>query len=235
MEPIKKQARVAGLLYTIVAVTGPLSLVYIPHKLLTAGQAWGTADRVHSSESLLRLGIASELLYQTLEIFLVLTLYGLFKTVNNSRARQMATLGLIPIPIVLAVVLDEIAALTLASGAKFLSGFDKPQLDALATLFLGLHAQGLQVAALFWGLWLFPLGSLVIRCGFIPKVLGVSAMIAGVGYLIGSTSSLVIPQYASSLGSIAGVLEIGELPIILWLLIWGARARPSNSKLATAV
>jgi hypothetical protein len=195
----------------------------------------GTADRVHSSEALLRLGIGSELFYQTIEVFLVLTLYGLFKTVNKPRARQMAILGLIPIPIVLAVVLNEIAALMLASGPRFLAAFGKPQLDALAALFIGLHAQGLQVAAIFWGLWLFPLGSLVIRCGFIPKALGVSAMLAGVGYLIGSTTSLVIPQYASSLGGIAGVFEVGELPIILWLLIWGARAQPSDSKLAAAV
>ena len=235
MDSLKRQARIAGLLYTIVAVTGPLSLVYIPHTLFAAGRALSAADRMRSSESLLRLGIASELFYQTIEVFLVLTLYGLFKTVNKPRARQMAILGLIPIPIVFVVVLNEIAALMLASGPKFLSVFGKPQLDALATLFMGLHGQGLQVAALFWGLWLFPLGALVIRCGFIPKALGASAMIAGVGYLIGSTTSLVIPQYASSLGGVAGVLQVGELPIILWLLIWGARAQPSSSKLATAV
>jgi hypothetical protein len=235
MDSLKKQARVAGLLYTIVAVTGPLSLVYIPHRLFTAGQAVGAADRVRASEALLRLGIGSELFYQTIEVFLVLTLYGLFKAVNTPRARQMAILGLIPIPIVLTVVLNEIAAVMLASGPKFLSVFGKPQLDALATLFMGLHAQGLQVAAIFWGLWLFPLGSLVIRCAFIPKALGVSAMIAGVGYLIGATTSLVIPQYGTALGGIAAVLEVGELPIILWLLIWGARGQPSNSKLATAV
>ena len=235
MDSLKRQARVAGLLYTIVAITGPVSLVYIPHKLFTAGQALGAADRVRSLESLLRLGVASELFYQTIEVFLVLALYGLFKTVNTTRARQMAILGLLPIPIVLVVVLNEIAALMLTSSPRFLSVFGKPQLDALATLFMGLHAQGLQVAALFWGLWLFPLGSLVIRCGFIPKALGVSAMVAGVGYLIGSTASLVIRQYASSLSGIAGILQVGELPIILWLLIWGARAQPSDSKLAAAV
>src|SRR5665213_433032 len=105
----------AGLLYTLVAVTGPISLVYIPGKLFVAGDAMGAADRIRASESLLRLGIASELFYQTIEVFLVLVLYDLFKTVNKPFARQMAVLGLLPIPIVILNVLNEIAALTLVS------------------------------------------------------------------------------------------------------------------------
>jgi hypothetical protein len=177
------------------------------------------------------MGMASELFHQTIEVFLVLVLYGLFKPVNKSLARQLAILGLVPIPIVFLNVLNEIAALILVSGANFLAVFGKPQLDALAMFFVRLHGQGLQVAAIFWGLWLFPFGLLVMRCGFIPKALGVLIMIAGLGYVLDSFTSLILPHYSSTVGDVASILELGELPIILWLLIWGAKAQSSNATL----
>jgi hypothetical protein len=234
MNPVKKQARIAGLLYALVALMGPLSLVYIPSKLFVHGDVIGTADRLLASAPLVHWGIASELLYQSVEVFLVLVLYALFEPVNKTLARQMAVLGFMSIPIVLLSVINEVAALTLVSGSPFLAAFGKQQLAAMATLLLIMHGDGLQVAAIFWGLWLFPFGLLIIQCGFIPRALGVLVMIAGVGYLLGSIASLALgPAHAGPLGSISGMLEIGEPPIILWLLFWGAKTGPSDSKLAS--
>jgi hypothetical protein len=231
MDSTRKQARIAGLLYVLIAATAPIGLIYVPGKLLVTGDATATAEHIRASESLLRMGIASELFHQTIEVFLVLVLYGLFKGVNKPLARQLAILGLVPIPIVFLNVLNEVAALILVSGANFLAVFGKPQLDALAMIFFGLHGQGLQVAGIFWGLWLFPFGLLVMRCGFIPKVLGVLLMIAGLGYVLDSFTSLILPHYASTVGDVAGILELGELPIILWLLIWGAKPKSSSAAL----
>jgi hypothetical protein len=230
MDSTRKQARIAGLLYVLIAVTAPVGLIYVPGKLFVIGDATATADHVRASESLLRMGMASELFHQTIEVFLVLVLYGLFKPVNKSLARQLAILGLVPIPIVFLNVLNEIAALILVSGANFLAVFGKPQLDALAMFFVRLHGQGIQVAAIFWGLWLFPFGLLVMRCGFIPKALGVLIMIAGLGYVLDSFTSLILPHYSSTVGDVASILELGELPIILWLLIWGAKAPSLNAE-----
>jgi uncharacterized membrane protein len=132
------------------------------------GDATATADHVRASETLLRLGIASELIGFIIFIFVVLALYPSFKAVNEKHALAMAILLLVSIPISLLNVLNEIAALVLVSGADFLSAFEKGQLDAPAYLFLRLHGQGFAVAQIFWGLWLFPFGILVIRSGFIP-------------------------------------------------------------------
>ena len=120
-------------------------------------------------------------------------------------------------------VLNEIAALILVSGANFLSAFEKGQRDALALLFLRLHGEGINVASIFWGLWLFPFGILVMRSGFIPRLLGVLLIIAGSAYLASSFASLLLPQYANLVGQIAIVFEVGELPIVLWLFITGLR------------
>src|SRR5207253_3893626 len=134
---------------------------------------------------------------------------------------------LVAIPTSLLNVLNDIAALILVSGADFLSVFDKGQLDALAYLFLRLHGQGFIVAQIFWGLWLFPFAILVIRSGFIPRFLGVLLMIAGTGYPADSFAELLLPQYADAVSRVTMILNFGELPIIFWLLIWGARPQRS--------
>ena len=229
MNETKKQARVAGVLYFLVAITAPFGLVYVPGALIVAGDATATADRIRASESLLRIGIASELFHQAIAIFLVLALFRLFKAVNENLARQVVILGaLVSVPIVFLNVLNEIAALVLVSGATFLSVFETRQLDALAYLFLRLHTQGINVASIFWGLWLFPFAMLVMRSGFIPRAIGIALMVAGSAYLAYASVSLLLPQYAGVVGQFAMVLEAGELPVILWLLIVGAKMPSSG-------
>jgi Domain of unknown function (DUF4386) len=230
MDSIKKQARIAGILYLLANLTAPFALIYVPRTLVVPGDATATADHVRGSETLLRLGIASELFVSTMLIFAVLALYRLFKGVDEKHAMAMVTLILVSIPVSLLNVLNEVAALVLVSGASFLSVLAKGQLDALAYLFLRLHGQGLGVAELFWGLWLFPFGILVMRSGFIPRVLGVFLIIAGAGYPISSFASLVLPRYAHLAFQFAMVLGAGELPIVLWLLIWGAKERPFDAR-----
>jgi hypothetical protein len=235
MNSTKKQARVAGLLYLLASIIGFFCLAYVPGKLIVSGDATATANRIRASETLLRLGIASELIAFTIFIFVVLALYRLFKAVSEKHALAMATLLLISIPISLLNLLNEIAALVLVSGASFLSAFEKGQLDALAYMFLRLHGQGFIVAQIFWGLWLFPFGILVIRSGFIPRFLGYLLFIAASGYLASSFTSLLLPSYRHLVDQFAMVLEAGELPIIFWLLIWGAKVPLDRPPLDPAI
>jgi Domain of unknown function (DUF4386) len=230
MNSTKKQARIAGLLYLLASIIGFPGLIYVPGKLIVSEDATATANHIRASETLLRFGIASELTSFIIFIFVVLALYRLFKTVSEKYAVAMATLLLVSIPISLLNVLNEIAALVLVSGAGFLSAFEKGQLDALAYLFLRLHGQGFVVAEIFWGLWLFPFGVLVIRSGFIPRFLGVLLFIAGSGYLASSFTSLLLPSYRHLVDQFAMVLTAGELPIIFWLLIWGAKDQPLDEQ-----
>jgi hypothetical protein len=225
---IRRKARWAGFLYILLGVTAPLGLLIVPGKLFVPDNAVATADNIRASGSLLRMGIASELVHQIIGIFLVLALYRLFKAVNAREATLMVVFSLIPVPIVMFNVINEIAPIILVSNASFLSVFDRPQLDALAFLFIRLHGKGISIASIFWGLWLFPFGMLVIRSGFIPRFLGVLMMIAGAGYLVSSSTGILVPQYAHQVGQITGILGLGELPIMFWLLIWGAREQSSS-------
>jgi hypothetical protein len=222
----QQQARVAGAWYLALALSAPIGLVYVPGKVIARGDATATAEHLRTFASLVRIGIASELFHQAIAIFLVLALYRLFKSVHEARARELVILGaLVSVPIVFVNVLNEIAALLLTSGADFLRVFDRAQLDALAYLFLRLHGQGIQVAAIFWGLWLFPFGLLVIGSRFIPRLLGVLLLVAGTAYLMSSFATLVVPRYEAAIDQITMPMKMGELPIVVWLLGWGARPR----------
>lgn len=229
MRTIKQQAHIAGFLYLAVAVIAPIGLIYVPGRLIVSGDAAATAEKIRSSEWLLRLGIGSELTHQVLGIFMALALYHLFKGVDVRLARQLLILGaLVSVPVMFVNVLNDVAALTLAKGADFLAVFDRAELDALAYLFVRLHSQGITVASIFWGLWLVPFGLLVIRSGFIPRVLGYLLMAACVGYLLAAFSDLVVPQLRPVVSRVALPLEFGEVPIIFWLAIWGARAQTGS-------
>lgn len=224
MTSTRKQARTAGWLYFVIALTGPVGLVVVPGRLFVAGNAAATADNIRASEWLLRLGIVTDLAHQVVAIFLVLALYRLFEAVSEGLARLVVILGaLVSVPVVFANTLNYVAALMLARGAAFLAVFEKGQLDALAYLFVRLHGHGITIASIFWGLWLFPFGMLVIRSGFIPRLLGYLLVVAGAGYVVGSFATLGLGEYGRLISRVVSPLVIGELPIIFWLLIKGAR------------
>lgn len=235
MRSTQQQARLAGFLYVLLAFIAPIGLIYVPGKLIVARDAIATAANIRDSEWLLRLGIASELTHQVIGLFLVLALYRLFKGVDEGLARQMVIFGgVVSGPVMFVNLLNDIAALILVSGADFLSVFEPRQLDALAYLFVRLHSHGITVASVFWGLWLFPFGLLVIRSGFIPRAFGFLLMIAGAAYVASAFTTLIVPHYASLVAKVALPLEVAELPIIFWLAIWGARPRRPPAEAAFA-
>ncbi len=220
----KKTARVAGLLYVLLALTGVFNLIYVPSTLFVFGDATATADNIMTSELLFRTGILSGLISNVIFVFLVLALYRLLKDISHKQAALMVILVVISVSTTFVNTFNQIAALIILSGADFLSVFENPQLDSAAYVFLRLHSQGLQIIQIFWGLWLFPFGFLVYKSRFIPKILGVLLFIAGFAYLLSSFTFLILPQYKAAISPLITVLEMGELPIIFWLLIVGAKA-----------
>ncbi len=223
MNSLKKQSRIAALLYFVNALPAPFALLYVPSVLIVRGDAAATANNVRDSELLLRLGMAGELFSSTIVIFAMFAFYHLFKAVSQKHAMAMMILMLISVPISYLNVLNDLAALTFARGPEFLSAvFDKAQLDAFVLFFLRLHNQGFILAQIFWGLWLFPFGIAVMRSGFIPRFVGIATIIAGCGYVISSSVALFLPPSAQRIGDLAMILGAGELAFF-WLLIWGAK------------
>jgi hypothetical protein len=216
-----KTARIAGFLYLMLLPLGIFGIMYIP-SLIVPGDATATANNIVASESLFRLSIVSALILQTVNILVVLLFYKLLKVVNKNHAVLMVVFFLVSVPITMLNELNQFAALFLSSGADYLTGFTADQLQALVPLFLNLHEHGIFIAQIFWGLWLFPMGYLVFKSGFLPRILGILLMIACFGYLITSFGSLLLPNFGeTTIATIIGFTFYGEMFLALWLLIKG--------------
>jgi hypothetical protein len=224
----KNPGRFAGFLYVLTSIPGAFSLVYIPNKLIVLGNATVTASNIVASEMLFRFGVVCNLITQTLFLWVALALYDLLKGVNRRHASVMFGLIAVAIPIALLNELNAMAALILVRGADFLAVFDKAQRDALAMLFLTLHGQAFIITEVFWGLWLFPLGLLVYRSRFLPRILGVLLIIKCFYFLAVSFTSLLVPEYQDLVYKWTKPLHYGELIFMFWLLIIGAKPRISD-------
>jgi len=223
MHPLKKAARIAGAVYLSMVFTAPFSLIYVPSKLIVRGNATATADNILAHETMFRLSIFGDLIGQVIFICLAVALYRLLCDVNKPWAWLMVGFVLVSAAVGFLNTLNNIAALLLFRGGEFLTVFDKPQRDALAMLFLRLHTYGVFIDELFWGLWLFPFGLLVFRSGFLPRWIGVWLMINCFGYVALSVIALFfLDYYNAAFGYLQPVL-FGELAIMLWLLIKGAK------------
>jgi len=211
------------MLYLLTSIVGFFAMGYVPGKLIVHGNPTATANNISASETLFRLGIAGQLIGMAGFIFVALALYDLLKGVNQRHAWLMVLLIVVSIPIAFLNELNSIAALVLVRGADFLSILEKPQREDLAMLFLKLHGQGLVVAEIFWGLWLFPLAMLVYRSRFLPRFLGVWLALAGFAWVILSLTSVVLPQYQDKVNTYSQPAFFGEIAFMLWLVIKGAK------------
>jgi hypothetical protein len=226
--------RVAGFWYLLLCIVGPLRLIYIPTKLFVHGNAAATVNNIAAHEWLFRFGIVSDLIGAVVLIFLVMAFYRLFKHVDPNLAVLVVIFGgVMPAVIYFVGVVSDAAALMIVRGGDFLSVFDKPQRDALAVLFLHLRDQQNTAAEMLWGVWLFPLAALVYRSRFLPRFLGVWLALGGFAYVILSLTGELLPQYENKVFAYSRPAMFGEIAIMLWLLIKGAKPRTLDAAAAS--
>jgi hypothetical protein len=224
MDSTKRLARWAGLLYVTASSLAPFAYLYVPDRLIVQGDALATADRVRASEGLLRAAIVAELNCVTVLLFAALALYELFKRVDQKTAGIMAAMILVSVPISYVNTLFNIAPLVLIKSPAIAGALDPEQIAAQVMLFLRLHNYGLLVNQILWGLWLIPIGMLVLRSGFFPRWLAWPLFAAGSGYVLNSLGGLVLPPSLRWITQSLQILGVGEAPFFaFYLLIWGVR------------
>jgi Domain of unknown function (DUF4386) len=228
MHPTNKAARIAGIVYLLLVITAPFSLIYVPSKLIVRGNATATAGNILAHQMLFQLSTIAELAGQVIFICLAIALYRLLRDVNKTWAWLMVSFVLVSAAVGFVNVLNNTAAVILFRGGEFLAVFDKAQREALGMLFIRLHSHGHFINEMFWGLWLFPFGLLVFRSGFLPWILGLWLMFSCFGWLLLSVTAQLFPPYYDTAFRYAQPVLVSELAIMLWLLIKGARAPSSR-------
>src|SRR5437588_4360105 len=234
MHPTVKAARIAGAIYLSMIVVAPFSMLCVPGKRIVPGNAAATAENILAHETMFRLSIFGDLIGHVIFICLAIALYRLLSGVNQTWAGLMVAFVLVSAAVGFFNTLNNIAARILFRGADFLAVFDEPQRDALGMLFVRLHTQGIFIDEMFWGLWLFPFGLLVFRSGFLPRFIGVWLMINCFGYVALSVTALFFSAYYEAAFKMTQPVLFGELAIMLWLLIKGAKVPTTPSTLQPA-
>ena len=223
----RKAARLAGVLYLLLIVFGVFAELVVRSRVIVSGDAAATASNIIASEGLFRIGFASDVLMILSFLLLPLAFYVLFKPVGKRLATLVVIFVSVSVPLMLVNMLLYYAPLQLLSGAGTLSAFTTDQLNALAMSSFGLYTDGVLLATLFHGLWLLPLGILVYKSGYFPRVLGVLLMLACLGFVIETVQYFLAPNF-EVITYPAMVLEIvGEFGFCGWLLIRGAKIQPT--------
>jgi hypothetical protein len=223
MNSINKTAKMAGFLYLIYIVITIVADVFGRSNLIVFGDAAATARNIMASEWQFRIGITGDLVSAVFFLLAAWALYVLLKPVNKDLALLFVLLNLGGVAVYSINLLNQFAAVLLLSGADYMKVFQADQLQDLAMFFLNLHKNGYWISQIFFGAWLFPLGYLVFKSGFLPRILGIVMMIHCVGWLMTFLQFFLFPGFEVITYLTYPLGFISEFGLTLWLLIKGVK------------
>jgi len=229
---INKNARMAGLIYFIYFITHIISDVS-RDGLIVSGDAAATASKILAHEGLFTITAVGDLVAAALFALSAWALYVLLKPVNKNLALLFLLLNLGGVAIQCSSDVLLFASPLLMNGPGYLKVFQADQLQTLAMFFLDLREQGFLISQLFYGAWLFPLGYLVFKSGFLPKILGIVLMVHCFTWLSTFFQSLLFPGFVAITYVSWPLGFIAEVGLTLWLLIMGAKdPKPASVEIA---
>jgi uncharacterized protein DUF4386 len=229
MNSIKATARRAGLVYVLFALLGIVGYLYVPSQFVVANDAAATAAKIAANPMLYRIGILAALAGQLLFILLAVLLYELFRDVDRRKARILVALVLVGVAGEVVNLAFRAGPLVFTKENSYFADFSEPQLAALGFGFTRVGHSLSELLTSFWGLWLFPFGYLTVKSGYFPKVIGYLQYVAGIGYVVSCVTGILALDMGPVTSTILTAFSAGEFPMILWLLIVGAREPQSVS------
>ncbi len=220
---VRNAALVAGFGLMIIVITAIFAEFYVFPKLIVKGDAAETARNIIANKKLFLTGLFSYLTAFVGDVVVAWALYVFLKPVNKTVSLFTGWCRLVYTVIALVALLNLLTVWHLVSGADYLTVFETDRLHA--QILLAINAFGYEWAFgfVFFGMHLGLLGYLVLRSDYVPKILGVLLILAGVGYLIEyNLKPLLFP------GANTGFIMItffGELIFMVWLLLKGSKIR----------
>ena len=212
------KARMAGVFYLLTTLTRMFVEISVRNRLVVSDDAAATATNILAHEPLWRWGFAADIIAFVSYVALTALFYELFKPVNRSVSLVAAFFSLVACAVQAVSSLFHLAPLVLLGGAPYLRVFNEEQLQALALMFLRLRAQCYHnIGLVFFGLYCLLIGYLIFRSTFLPRIIGVLMMLAGLSYLM-----FLSPPLARYLQPYVLFFPgVGQISLTLWLLVMG--------------
>ena len=235
MKSTKRLARIAGVLYLLVGISGGFAEGFVEPKMYVAGNAAATAGNVVANSGLVRLGVVADLFDATIFIFLALTLYTVLKEVHRSAARAMLVLVALAAGLSCSAAVLEFEGLRVATGAVNLSALGTAGSNAQVLLLLDAQHYGLLAAQIFFGLWLAPLGYLAYKSGMFFKPLGVLLVVGAACYLGDMLTAFLLPDVGGTIHSYVTIPSaIAEIWMVGYLLVVGVKTNKPGKPIRAA-
>ena len=220
----------------VARITGGIYLAYILASVLATmlGQiGLGAAPQVYqaivTNEGSFRLGLVVALTSGFLFLMVAWGLYVLLRPVNRNLALLFLLLNAVGVAIAGASMLPLVSAMLQGDAASHMEAFSAAQLEGLAYLSINVYKLGFVTAQLFFGMWLFPLGYLVYKSGFLPRFLGVILVLDGVAVLVWFLQALLLPDYPALRYPGLALSFVAEFGLALWLLVMGVKVVDSGA------
>jgi len=218
-------ALIAGLGLLIMAIAAPFAELYVYPQLVVRGNAAETVQNILANQTLFRSAIVGYLIAFLCDVVVAWALYVLLRPVNENLSLLTAWFRLVYTVIALVALLNLVTVSGLLSASTSLAGSQLEPLQAQVMLLLTTFRSHWYFGLLFFGIHLGLLGYLVIKSNYIPKILGVLLIVAGLGYLLSNLK----PFLSLNINlSFAEYTFYGELIFMLWLIIKGSRIKQSD-------
>jgi uncharacterized protein DUF4386 len=216
---ISRYARYAGVALLLSLVFGALGESYLPGKIIVSGDAAATAANITAHPTLFRMAFATYLVEGFSDIILCVLWYIILKPVNRNLALISAFVGVVSM-ITFAIAQSSFwASSIILKDAGGMTAFTGEQRTALAYLSVRISAMIASLFLCFYGTASAIRGFLIMRSGYLPRVLGVLLMIGGVGFFLRSLTYILAPAYGSSLMLIP--MAVAGIPLTFWMLVKG--------------
>src|SRR5712691_6107606 len=225
------KARITGTFYLLAMLTGIFAQGFVSGSLVVDGDAAAAATNILTHRGLFQSGFAVYLIEMACQIAMTALFYDLLKPAGRSVSLVAAFLGLTGCIIKTLSRLFFIAPLFILGGAHYFSVFSTEQLQALALLFLRVNDHGAGIALVFFGFYAPLTGYLLIRSTFLPRVLGVFSVVAGVGWL----TFLYLPLGYRLFPYVAVPGLLGAASLMLWLLVFGVNEQRWKEQASAAL
>jgi Domain of unknown function (DUF4386) len=223
MDTTKITARKAGFYYLLVAICGFYGIMYVPSQIKVKGNDIATVQNILDKEFLFRSGITANLIGAVAFIFTVLAFYQLFKNIDERKAKLMVVLVIVQIPITFLSESFAFASMMISKG-EILKNLEITQRQDWVMFFLKLKSYTINILIIFWGLWLIPLGQLILKSGYLPKFIGILLVLGGIAYVIESLDYILLSEKLSFITDYGFVFySSAELSTVAWLLVKGVK------------